>query len=422
MTKEHEDITGGFISRGLFPEPEAEGVLSGIPSESKIVAMRLAIEERRTERIAQGLDKAIVIVQDTEESARRRSLKTLSGSDRREDVRYDDYGQLYTSWYEPKETTFEGRRRYLVNPKGKRYIVLPDIENRREDFLDNLPKKRPVVELILGESKFLEEAIRQQQHILDGYQPGTAAPETDFARQVIEHTELLALRLLSQGSISRGDLAYLGHETGTFLESSGLYDPRDPRKRKILEKFLLVGELDAIGRPNYLGTLGRIFAAHTAAVERLAVGGLTVDKFVRNLEFLTYLRGIYRWRFDLAASELDMIRKLPAFAKRHAVRTEREGISDSLALIVNQNLASIQVDPYLRSARWATINIVGCGQEEEDINREILGVNIANEIFSAKPVTRLVKEGNFTEAAIRLKLSIKQLRKTNRDYEDIATA
>jgi hypothetical protein len=221
----------------------------------------------------------------------------------------------------------------------------------------------------------------------------------------------------------------LAHQTGGFLENSGFYNPRDPRKRKILDKLLLVGELDAIGRPNYLGTLGRIFAAHTAAVERLVVGGLTVDKFVRNLELLTYLHGIYQWRFDLAGSELDMILQLEAFKKRHAVRTEREGISDSLSLIVNQNLASVKVNPYLRSARWATINIVGVKEEEgeegvnrEILDREILGDNVADEIYSAKPVTRLVREGNFKEAEIRIGRSIRQLRKTNRDYADIATA
>ena len=421
MTKEHEDITGGFISRGLFPEPEARSVLSGIPSESKIVAMRLAIEERRTERIAQGLDKAIIIFQDTEEQLRRRSLPTLSGSDIFADVRYDEAGNLYPSWYEPKETALEGRRRYLVNSEGKNYIILPE-RKRKEDYLDNLPKKRPVVELILGESVILEEAIRQQQHILDGYQPGTAALEMEFARLVIGHTEGLALRLLSQQNISREDLAYFAHETGRFLESSRLYDPRDPRKRKILDKFLLVGQLDASGRANYLGSLGRIFAAHTAAIERLAVGGLTVDKFVRNLEILTYLRGIYRWRFDLAASELEMILQLPAFSRRHANRSEREAITDALTLIVSNNLATPKVNPYLRSARWSAINIVGCKEEKKEINREILGEKVAKKIFSKKPATRLIREGNFTEAEMRVRDSIRQLRKTNKDYEDVATA
>ena len=421
MTQEHEDPLEGFISPGLRAIFEGGGVPSGVPTESKIIAMRLAIEEQRKERITQGLDKAIIIFQDTEEYARRQFLPTLSGSGIFADIRYDETGNLYTSWYEPKETALEGSRRYLVNPESKKYIILP-ARKRKEGYLNNLSQKRPVAELILGESVILEEAIRQQQHILEGYQPDTAALETEFAREVIGKTEALALRLLTQRRITREDLSYLEHETGSFLERVNLYDPRDPRKRKILEKFLLVGELDAAGRPNYLGSLGRILAAHTAAVERLAVGGLTVDKFVRNLEVLMYLRGIYRWRFDLAADELEIFLQLTAFERRHASRNEREAISDALVLIVNSNLAEPKVNPYLRSARWSAINIVGCKDERKELNRKILGEGIAKDIFSKKPAIRLIKEGNFTEAGRRIRLSITQLRKTNKDYEDIATS
>lgn len=400
---------------------EGQDFIPELPFESKIVALRAGIEERRRERILLGLDKAIIIVKDTEEYERRRNLLTLSGTDRISDVRFDETGNLYTTWYQPKMTEVRDGKRLLVNPTDQRYTVLP-VRKRREDFLEDLPKKRPIVELIFGETVFLEEAIRQQQHILDGYQPGTAALEIEFARQVIAYTEGIAFRLLAQRRITREDLAELAHETGRFLEDSNLYDPRDPRKRKILDKLLLVGQLDAIGRPNYLGVLGRAFAAHTGAVERLTVGGLTADKFVRNLDILSYTRENYRWRFDLAASELKMFLQLPAFSRRWADRSQREAMANALSLIVRNNLAPLRVNPYLRSARWAAINIVGCKEEKKDINREIMGEGIAKAIFSKKPVTRLVKEGNFTEAGRRIRLSIAQLWKTLRDYEDIEKA
>lgn len=393
-----------------------------LPFESKIAALRAKIEERRTERILLGLDKAIIIVKDTEEYGRRLNLPTLSGADRIPDVKFDETGNLYTTWYQPKKTEVRDGRRQLINPTGQLYIVLPLRKKRREDYLENLPQERPIAELILGETFFLEEAIRQQQHILDGYQPGTAALEIEFARQIIAYTEAVAFRFLSQRRVTREDLEGLAHETGRFLENSNLYDPRDSKKRKILDKLLLVGQPDAAGRPNYLGVLGRAFAAHTAAVERLTIGGLTADKFIRNLEVLSYTRENYRWRFNLAARELEMVLEHPAFRVRWADRKEREALAGALKFVVDNHLANPKVNPYLRSARWAAINIMGCREERKDVNRRIMGESIAKEVFSKVPVTRLVTQGNFTEARRRIELSIAQLRKTFRDYEDIEKA
>ena len=239
---------------------------------------------------------------------------------------------------------------------------------------------------------------------------------------MIAYTEGVTLKFLSQRRVTREDLEMLASETGVFLEHSNLYDPRDPNKRKILDKLLRVGELDSAGRPHYLGLLGKVFATHAAGVERLTIGGLITDKFVRNLDVLSYIREGYRWRFELAARELEMVLELPAFGKRWANRSDREAIVNAVSLIVGYNLAAHRVNPYLRSARWAAINIVGCREEKKDINREILGEGVAREIFSKKPATRLIKQGNFTEAGRRIKLSIAQLRKTHRDYEDIANA
>jgi hypothetical protein len=392
-----------------------------MPSQSKIVEIWAAIEDRRRERILQGLDKPIILVQDTEEYERRRAFPTLSGNDRISDVRFNAVGNIYTTWYQPKRTEEIDGRRCLVNPTGQNYLIYPK-RNRREDYLNNLPKGKPVVELIFGESLILEEAIRQQQHILEGFQPGTAALETEFARQVVAYSEGLAIKFLSQRTLSQEDLRALARETGVFLERINLYDPRDPNKAGMLEKFLSLGELDSVGRPNYLGFISKVLAIHARAVDRLTVGSLVTDKFVGNLDVLVTKRESYRWRFNLAATELEMVLELPAFKRRVAKRPEREAIADALSLIVSNNLADVEVNPYLRSARWAAVNIVGCKPGDKAINREILGDGIANKLFSKRTATRFVKMGNFTEAASRIKLSIAQLRKTNKDYEDITEA
>lgn len=398
-----------------------ESTTTDVPSESKIAAMWTNIEQGRKERILSGQDKPIIIVQDTKDYEERRKLPTLSGTDRFSDIKVDDNGNLYTSWYQPKRTEVVDGRRRLVNPENRSFIVFPE-RNRKEGYLEDLPKEKPVYELIFGESVLLEEAIRHQQSILDSYQPGTAAQEIEFARQVIAYTEGIALKFLSKRTLSREDLDLLAHQTAAFLENINLYNPLDPHKIGILDKLLRFGELDVTGRPNYLGELSKVFATHAEAVDRITEGGLITDKFLRNLGVLMTKRGGYRWRFELTARELEMILELRAFQRGVAKREEREAIMDAASLVVSNNLSDIEVKPYLRSARWAAINIVGSNPADKSVNREILGDSVANKLYSKKTAKRYIKEGNFAEAGSRIRQSIAQLRKTNNDYKDIANA
>lgn len=370
-----------------------------------------------------GYDKPIIIVRDDEEYERRRNLPTLSGTNQMSDIRLDRLGNLYTTWYQPRRTKVEEDRRFLVNPQETAYRILHP-RRVRTDYLNNLPRERYVVELISGKTDFIEKAIRQQKHILDNYQPGAAADEIKFARMVIAYTESIAFRILSQRRVTKDDLSLLARETGIFLERAKIYDPRDERKKRVLEKLLLVGEPDTLGRPNYLGVLGRAFAAHTAAVERLTIGGLITDKFFRNLQILSYTRENYRWRFDLAANQMEFVLAHYGF-KRRGVKVDegqRQSIVNALRFIIENHLTQERLNPYLKSARWAAINMVGCRQEKKEINRQILGEKVANDVFTRIPVSILVMQGDFEESARRIKQSILQLRKTNSDYADIETA
>lgn len=404
---------------------EIQGFLPDLTFESKIAHLRVKIEERRIERIRLGYDRPIIIVRDDDEYERRRNLPTLSGTNQRSDTRLDRLGNLYTTWYQHKRTKVEEDRRFLVNPQGTSYRVL---HPRRvfDHYLDYLPKLRPVSELILGKTDIIEKAIRQQKHILDSYAPlnGAAADEIEFARMVIAYTESIAFRFLGQRRVTREDLALLARETGNFLEKVKIYDPRDERKRRVLDKLLLASEPDTLGRPNYLGVLGRALAAHTAAVERLTIGGLISDKFFRNLQILSYTRENYRWRFALAANQMEFVLAHYGFKKRGAKvdDVQRRAVINALRFIIENHLTQERVNPYLRSARWAAINIVGCRQEKKEINRQILGENVADDVFTRIPVSVLLMEGDFEESAKRIKQSVLQLRKTNANYEDIETA
>lgn len=407
----------------MAPErAEIQGFLPELTFESKIAHLRAKVEERRIKRIRLGYDRPIIIVRDDDEYERRRNLPTLSGTNQRSDIRLDQLGNLYTTWYQPKKTKVEEDRRFLVNPQGITYRVLGP--RRAYYYLKALPKLRPVSELILGKTDIIEKAIRQQRHILDSYAPGAAADEIEFARMVIAYTESIAFRFLSQRRVTREDLALLARETGNFLEKAKIYDPRDERKRRVLEKLLSASEPDTLGRPNYLGVLGRALAAHTAAVERLTIGGLITDKFFRNLQILSYTRENYRWRFNLAANQMEFVLAHFAF-KRQGVKVDdgqRQALINALRFIIENHLTQERANPYLRSARWAAINIVGCRQEKKEINRQILGENVANDVFTRIPVSILLLEGDFEESARRIEQSVLELRKTNADYEDIETA
>ena len=418
-----------------------------LPSESKLIARRAKIEERGVERIISGLERSVIIVEDTPENAELESLRTLSGSGRSGDVRYDDVGNIILPTYQPVKTRLiedpEGRvkkeillpsgektttiyRREIVNPVGRKFKVLKP-PGRSPDYLTNLPEKKPVKELIRSTVEGgIEIAIRQQMNVLEKYELGQPeGVEIEFARKVISFSEGLAFRFLLKRSVTREDLSQLSREIGNFLEDIGPYDPRDKRKSEVFHHLRKAAQPDRRGNPNWLRLMEHLLAARTRAVFRLTDISLTIGKFDRNFRELFNKREMYRWGFDLAARQLEYVLSThTAFSqkKKFISYREKEGLNDVLIFIVKSHLAKPKVNPYLRSARWAAINIKGCEDKEKDANRAILGNEVADKIFRRTPVTDLVLRGQFGEAARKIGLSIRQLRKTLVDYESIENA
>lgn len=409
-----------------------------LPSESKIIARRARIEEMGVERIISGQERSVIIVEDTPKNAELESLRTLSGSGRSGDVRYDDLGNIILPTYQPVKTRLiedpEGRvkketfvyRREIVNPHGRRFRVLKP-KGQDQDYLTNLPEKKPVRERILSMVQGgIEIAIRQQTNVLGQYELGQPeGAEIEFARKVISFSEGQAFRFLLKRSVTRDDLSFLAREIGNFLEDIGLDDPRDRRKSEAHDHLIKAAQLDRRGYPNWLRLMEQLLAVRTRAVLRLTDISLTVGKFDRNFRELVSKREMYRWGFDLAARQLEYVLSAhPAFTqkKKFISYKEREGLNDALIFIVKSHLTKPKVNPYLRSARWAAINIRGCEDEKKDSNRVIMGNEVADKLFKRTPVTDLVLRGQYGEAARRIGLSIKQLRKTLADYESIEKA
>lgn len=401
--------------------------------ESRLAQRRAEIERAAVERIRERRERPserpIYIVREevVEEYERRRDpkLKTFSGTNRVSDIRYDNVGNLLTATRQPRKTQIlaDGTRAF-VNPNNISYkVVWPP--RTREDYLNNLPKGRPVYQIALGESNILEKVIRRQKKVLKRYQVGESAEnEAQFVRDVIEYSESMVLRFLTAKRVTLEDLQLLPAEAGRFLESVNLYDPRDPRKRVITDKMLAIGQPDRIGRPHYLGLMGKIFRTRQEAQLRWVAVNFIVETFWRNYVILTGIRETYRWRFDLAARQLEPIFSHPVFNRRNVLLTngQREALNDSLIFVVENNLAVPKVSPYLKSARWAAINIRGCREDKKEANRAILGDQVADKLFQDPSVVDLVKAGQYFEARRKGMLSVRQLRKTNKKYEDIETA
>jgi len=403
MTREHQDDTGSGISS------------QGIP----LIDRRLSWERGRIERMHQDLDRSVKIVRDTPEYRLRLNLPTLSGAPG--GIPYDPEGNLHTSWWRPVETKVEPDGRIvLARAREWSYKVLSPREHRK-DVLTNIPKAQPVVELILAKGKGgIEETILQQKHILAGYKPGTEAAEVRFAQDVIQYTEGIMTRFVLKGGVARSDLIELATETGQWLEQQRLYNPRDLRKRKILEKLIMIPLEDS----NYLVLLSRVGAVHTLAVERLTVGSKALGKFEANLQELAFEREITRWRLRFVDEQLEAIVKYISRMARNSNPTnyQKESIGKALIVIAREPLASIRVKPYLKAARWVAINIFGCREEKKEINRKILGERQADKLFARPSITELVAQGKLDAAVSRIKGCRSAIIRTLAKYEDIETA
>jgi len=433
---------------GVSPErrDESQSVVSPEAVVSKIVTLRETIEEKGAERIRAGLDRAVIIVEDTPKYAEFLTRKTLSGSARSGDVRYTPEGEIKLPTYQPVKTRLvedpEGRvkkrfrdnlgeivegifKREIVNPKRRRFLVEWP-RGRKEDYLYNLPAGRDVRRKTISTLKTIEDAIDQQKDIIAYLGWGeVAGAEVELAKRIIEYTEGIASRFLLRRRVTKEDLEVLAAETGRFLEGAGLYDPKDKRKSEAQAFLREASQFDIRGRANWLKLVSEILAARARAVYRLTAMGRMVGKFDRNLREMANKRELWRWGFELVARQLEFIlENHPAFSRPGAVVSmqERHTLVEAMGYPVRMHLSKPKVNPYLRSARWAAINIVGCKEERKEENKKILGEEIAQKLFlqpEFTPVTDLIMQGKFFEARRRTRLSIRQLRKTNTDYEDI---
>lgn len=303
-------------------------------------------------------------------------------------IRYDDCGFLYTLRWRPKAITAVNSQDFqLIHPRPQKV---------REDYLDNIPANRSSVTILqFSGCDDIEIAIRQQEHVLQK----TAADGQ--ARQVIAFTDSLVEALLD----NKIEIGRFEQRTTDFLAQAGLLRAQAPDKIKIALMLEKAMDRDSLDRENELVKRTRIRSAYLAAVRRLVVNSLIQDKYAANKTMLEYEKEITRWAIR---GSVDIFQRLLGHTGfrtgRQQTPTQRQIINQILTETTEDFLTMPRVRPYLAPARVAAISLLGCRQEDQPLQRLVIGgCDWVDRLFELKPVTELINNNDFAASADRIR-------------------
>lgn len=376
-------------------------------------------ERARRERILKGEERGIRII--NKKAVPILSLPALSGHPhpRAPEVRIDELGRIYTSRWDPKDVfsidgklIIENPQKYIhIKSRGEWYVDLADL---RKVALS----ERPVVELIFGKIEdSIETAIRQQFHILEGYKPGTAAPELEQVKKAAAYVRRQSLQFI-RGGLTKDDLEDLLKRTTNFLEKSGLLSSgvRQPEKIKIKNMLLRAMKPDSLERVNPMISKIRLRAGWLAAMRRMVVTSLIVKKAEDNLRLLSWEREMTRWALETTLDDLTIFagigRRGPVAFGKEGVRVSNGEIRGMIKVLEHiagkRGLLSVpRVVDYIGPAKLAAINLLGVSAVKDiDLTRQIIGSEtITNELRRLPPVPVLLYKREFAAARQRIRWS-----------------
>jgi len=313
-------------------------------------------------------------------------------------IRYDELGGVHIPfWKELEVMETEAGIRYIESPERLEQLRRP--RERRVDF-KALPKRK-VVELVMARSPDIFTAIRQAGHVKDRYiNLGEEAEQLDRI-----WTEITRIRDLILGrQINKESLGDLASQTASFLEGARLTFAKKNAKTNILTRLMGVYQEDTLGRINPLAELSRFRSAYLDAVSLEAFGVLVREKFTRIAGVLLMENVVIRQAMEDSVDALDT---MMGFTKRGAWVFEGGRFQEGEAKGMNKVIKAIgpllrraRLAPYLQGARAAEIALLGSEPEEEELNRQILGEELATELLSPDfvSVTRLIEQHKALQA------------------------
>ena len=321
-----------------------------------------------------------------------------------EDLRFNPItGAIYTTHWTKLETFNdpETGKRSIEDPEDYTFISdwpwLPDPED--------LPRTGRVIRLVVAEVwEGLEPAIRQQYHILEEYQPASLTAEPQALRRIFYWIDQTSQRF-KEGGMTKGQLGQFSQGAAELITQAGLTSATDEVKKKLATMLAKATKPDSLGRINPLVSRIRLRSALLAATRRIVTAELVRRKFSANLEVLVAEREFTRYSLEQAGNELGAILyglRQPQQDSSQICESDRQGFISKIRKIAQYYLSFPRVAPYLIPSRLAAIFLVGCKESKKELNRQVLGEGIAEEVFSLMPATSLLEKGDIKEAGRRI--------------------
>jgi len=338
-----------------------------------------------------------------------------------EDLRFNPItGAIYTTrWIKLK--TFkdpETGKRSIKNPEDYTFIFIRDSLPDPED----LPRSGSASGLVAGEVwDGLEPAIRQQHHILERYQPASLTAEPQALRRIFYWIDQTSQKF-REGPTTKDQLEQMSQEAAELITQAGLTSATDETKRKLATMLAKATKLDSLKRINPMVSRIRLRSAFLATTRRIVTAELVRRKFSANLEVLVAEREFTRYNLKQAYDELSAILhelRQPPQDSSQVSEPDRQVLTAKIRETAQYYLSFPRVAPYLIPSRLAAIFLVGCKESKKELNRQVLGEGIAEEVFSLMPVTSLLEKGDIREAGRRISWASSILEEALRENDAI---
>lgn len=321
-----------------------------------------------------------------------------------EDIRYDpETGAIFIArWrgdlFRLAADEVTGRTVRVI-PHPENYSLVSYADEFHPDP-ERLPITGKVIGLVVGQVwDGVETAIRQQIHILEKESPKDLKAEPAQLRGILRYIDTASARVAG-GNVDPSEVERLVSEIAVILSNSRLAFAVDSDKQKIVRQLLSSFERDRLGRFNPLVVRTRLRSAFLACMRRLTVSDFIRRKFSANLEVLMEEREFSRFVLREVVSEIDSIESQ---LRSQGSGPDPEVLSKRVGEVAVRYLPHPRVAPYLIPARIAAIFLVGCREERKDLNRRVLGEEVAEEIFALEPTVELLSRGDLPEAGRRLR-------------------
>ena len=338
-----------------------------------------------------------------------------------EDLRFNPItGAIYTTHWTKLETFNdpETSKWSIKNPEDYTFIFIGDSLPDPED----LPRSGSAIGLVAGEVwEGLEPAIRQQHHILERYQPASLTVEPQALRRIFYWIDQTSQKF-REGPTTKDQLEQMSQEAAGLITQAGLTSATDETKRKLATMLAKATKLDSLKRINPMVSRIRLRSAFLAATRRIVTAELVRRKFSANLEVLVAEREFTRYNLKRTHDELSAILhelRQPPQDSSQVSGPDRQVLASKIREIAQYYLSFPRVAPYLIPSRLAAIFLVGCKESKKELNRQVLGEGIAEEVFSLMPATSLLEKGDIKEAGRRISWASSILEEASRENDAI---